>query len=161
MPDIQYVFIHPYARTSFLHQSGLDTLGEEPNNAELNANEAGRGGRTGPSTVVYLFEFDDSDEALLELEDRRKEKLPCRHGDRERFDVPRRTSSRHSSPTASAATSASVRAPPRGEAKTFWSGRPFLHTMCAEVCAKRGDLAWEWREGDLDVQNACGKYVSM
>ena len=28
LPDIKYVFIHPYNRTTYLHQSGLETLGK-------------------------------------------------------------------------------------------------------------------------------------
>ena len=71
LPDIKYVFIHPYNRTTYLHQSGLETLGDVRISAELNANKTGRAGRTAPGQVVYLFEFNDSEEALLSLEEER------------------------------------------------------------------------------------------
>ena len=51
LPNIKYVFIHPFSRTTFLHQSGLETLGNEPISGELMANEAGRAGRTTPGKV--------------------------------------------------------------------------------------------------------------
>ena len=38
LPGIKYVFIHPETRTTFLHQSGLETLGNERITAELMAN---------------------------------------------------------------------------------------------------------------------------
>ena len=72
LPNIKYVFIHPCSRTTFLHQSGLETLGNERISGELMANEAGRAGRTAAGKVVYLFEFDDSEEALLKLADNRQ-----------------------------------------------------------------------------------------
>ena len=76
LPDITYVFIHPYQRTTFLHQSGLETLGEERISAELCANMAGRGGRTAPAWVVYLFEFNDAAEALMKIKDKRRAQTP-------------------------------------------------------------------------------------
>jgi len=54
LPDIKYVFIHPYCRTTVLHQSGLDALGEQRIDAELMANMTGRGGRTASGLVFYL-----------------------------------------------------------------------------------------------------------
>ena len=45
LPDIKYVFISPYGRTTVLHQSGLDTLEEGRIDAELMANMVGRAGR--------------------------------------------------------------------------------------------------------------------
>ena len=115
LPNIRYVFIHPYNRTTFLHQSGLETLGDERISAELSANETGRAGRTAPGTVVYLFEFDDSDEALLELKERRGEDLPIERGDRVRPDFQRAPNRRQSTAMASATTLAPLRAPPSGE----------------------------------------------
>ena len=75
LPDIKYVFIHPYCRTTVLHQSGLDALAQECIDAELMANMTGRAGRTAAGWVLYLFEFDDSAEALQELAERRRDRL--------------------------------------------------------------------------------------
>ena len=52
LPDIKYVFIHPYCRTTVLHQSGLDALGEQRIDAELMVNMTRRGGIT---TWVLVF----------------------------------------------------------------------------------------------------------
>ena len=38
LPDIHYVFIHPYCRKTLLHQSGCEVLGEEMVDAELLSN---------------------------------------------------------------------------------------------------------------------------
>ena len=76
LPDIKYVFIHPYSRTTFLHQSGPETVGDERISAELNANMTGRVGRTARGKVVYLFEFNDAEEALLKMQDKRRAQTP-------------------------------------------------------------------------------------
>ena len=113
LPDIKYVFIHPHNRTTYLHQSGLDTLGDERISAELSANEAGRGGRTAAGHVVYLFEFDDSEEALLKLRDAREAENPSWPRDR---TLPERSSAgtRRPSPSSPPATPrGTLRAPPR------------------------------------------------
>ena len=115
LPNIRYVFIHPYARTTFLHQSGLETLGEERINAELNANQTGRAGRTANGVVIYLFEFDDSDEALLELKERRWEERPGVRGARPRAELPRPRTRPQSTVTTSATAFARFRAPPGNE----------------------------------------------
>ena len=88
LPDITYVFIHPYQRTTFLHQSGLETLGEERISAELCANMAGRGGRTAPAWVVYLFEFNDAAEALMKIKDKRRAQTPFHPGESVRSALP-------------------------------------------------------------------------
>ena len=112
LPDIKYVFIHPYNRTTFLHQSGLETLGDERISAELNANETGRAGRTARGKVVYLFEFNDSEEALLKLEDKRQAETPVQPRDRVRPEIP---SARCRSVRPSQTPRVSLRAPPSGE----------------------------------------------
>ena len=72
LEDLKFMLIHPLARRTLLHQSGLNILGEERLSKELMANMAGRGGRTAPGVVIYLFEFDDTAETLLALDEERK-----------------------------------------------------------------------------------------
>ena len=115
LPDIRYVFIHPYNRMAFLHQSGLETLGNERTSAELNANETGRAGRTAPGKVVYLFEFNDSEEALLKLNDKRGAETPFQPGDMVRPELPRARCRSLSTARPSATPRVSLRAPPSGE----------------------------------------------
>ena len=70
--DIKYVFIHPHCRKTLLHQSGCDVLRGDLVDAELLSNMGGRAGRIGPGLVFYLFEVDDSVEALAALEEKRE-----------------------------------------------------------------------------------------
>ena len=71
LPNIKYVFIHPHCRKTLLHQSGCDVLGDELVEAELLSNMGGRAERTKEGIVFYLFEVDDSVEALAALKERR------------------------------------------------------------------------------------------
>ena len=115
LPDIKYVFIHPYNRTTYLHQSGLETLGNERINAELNANMTGRAGRTAPGKVVYFFEFDDAEEALLKLKDKRAAETSFQPGD---WVCPELSSARCGTPRPSATPRVPpFRAPPSGEVR--------------------------------------------
>ena len=116
LPDIKYVFIHPYNRTTFLHQSGLETLGNERITGELIANETGRAGRTAAGKVVYLFEFDDSEEALLKLEDQRGAKTHSRQqGVRMHPGAPSARCRSRSPARSSATHPVPLRAPPSGQ----------------------------------------------
>ena len=116
MPDIKYVSIHPYNRTTFLHQSGLETLGDERISSELNANETGRAGRTAPGKVVYLFEFDDSEDALLKLKEKRGAQTPSQPGERVLPGFPHAPWRDLSTSKPSATPRVVLRAPPRAEA---------------------------------------------
>ena len=114
LPNIKYVFIHPFGRTTFLHQSGLETLGNEPISGELMANEAGRAGRTIPGKVVYLFEFDDSEEALLKLQDDREARRHARQQEVRMHAGPSSARCRSQSTAGSSAMhQVPLRAPPR------------------------------------------------
>ena len=73
LPDIRYVFIHLPTRETVLHQSGCEILGDELVDEELLANMAGRAGRTRDGTVFYLFELDDSAQALRAATERQTE----------------------------------------------------------------------------------------
>ena len=112
LPDIKYVFIHPYCRTTVLHQSGLDALGEQRIDAELMANMTGRGGRTASDLVFYFFEFDDSEEALLELEESRQQPRPR---------VARASRRPESASQPSASRPSNFRAPPMDGGMTEWT----------------------------------------
>ena len=108
------MFIHPLCRTTLLHQSGLDILGEELIDAELVADMTGRAGRTESGLVFYLFEFDDSGEALPALEETRQQQRrsaarACRSLG---------SASQHISPRPSTSHPSHIRAPPRNEGMT-------------------------------------------
>jgi HrpA-like RNA helicase len=60
LPDMRYVFIHPHTRVPVLHESGITILMDERVDPELEANMAGRVGRTCDGVVTYLFNIDDS-----------------------------------------------------------------------------------------------------
>ena len=67
--NLGYVFVHPWCKTSVLHSSGCSELVYEKISADLERNEEGRGGRTRPTCVTYLYNVDDSDHALRSVED--------------------------------------------------------------------------------------------
>ena len=72
LPDIKYVLIHLESRKILRHQSGCDVLGDELVDAELLSNMGGRAGRMVEELVFYLFELDDSVEALAVFQGRRR-----------------------------------------------------------------------------------------
>jgi len=67
LPDMRYVFIHPHTRVPVLHESGITILMEERVDPELEANMAGRVGRTCDGVVTYLFDIDDSEEQMQKM----------------------------------------------------------------------------------------------
>ena len=81
-PDMKYVFIHPYTRMPVLHSSGILELVEERVDSELEANMAGRVGRTCEGIVTYLYDVNDSDLALQALPASVPAASVADHGDR-------------------------------------------------------------------------------
>ena len=67
LPDMRYVFIHPHTRVPVMHESGITVLMDERVDPELEANMAGRVGRTCDGVVTYLFDIDDSEIQLQRL----------------------------------------------------------------------------------------------
>jgi hypothetical protein len=67
LPDMRYVFIHPHTRVPVMHGTGITVLMDERVDPELEANMAGRVGRTCDGVVTYLFDIDDSEIQLQTL----------------------------------------------------------------------------------------------
>ena len=65
--------------------------------------------------MVYLFEFNDSEEALLKLKDKRGAETPFQPGDRVRPELPSARCRSLSTARPSATPRVSLRAPPSGE----------------------------------------------
>ena len=74
LPSLKYVFIHPQARTTVMHSSGIMELVSERVDPELEMQEAGRAGRTCDGVVTYLYDVDDTLAALEALKQSKKNK---------------------------------------------------------------------------------------
>ena len=72
LPSLKYVFIHPQARTTVMHSSGIMELLSERVDPELEMQKAGRAGGTCDGVVTYLYDVDDTPAALEALKQSKK-----------------------------------------------------------------------------------------
>ena len=73
LPNMRYAFLHPKMRTNALHSSGLSQLSDEPLSVEVEGNQVGRVGRDADSLATLLYDVNDAEARLQDLQPRRPE----------------------------------------------------------------------------------------